>query len=296
MTRLTDRLRNPQILGSKGLLKRIINSPVVPLQYWDKPKSGNLGDQLSPLIVESVLGRPTKLHRTGPRMLAIGSILGLADSRTVVWGAGFVGDFERLTTGARPNILAVRGPRTAELLRRHHGLHVSNFGDPALLAARLLGPSEDTRPRRLQSRRASLSDTLVIPHNVQRGAFSETQRAPGELLSFAVRDRSTIIATLGRISRASAVISTGLHGLVLAHALGIPACWVHITNPSVPQINGGQFKFKDYFDSVGAVDMQPVLWDGISTLSARQLFFWRPESDALESRIDDLLTALSAVT
>ena len=52
---------------------------------------------------------------------------------------------------------------------------------------------------------------------------------------------------LKEISECENIISTGLHGLIIADSYGIPNCWCEISD----KILGNNFKFHDYFSSFG---------------------------------------------
>ena len=52
---------------------------------------------------------------------------------------------------------------------------------------------------------------------------------------------------LKEISECENIISTGLHGLIIADSYGIPNCWCEISD----KILGNRFKFHDYFSSFG---------------------------------------------
>lgn len=114
------------------------------------------------------------------------------------------------------------------------------FGDPAVLFPLI-------RPATL----AQQHDLGVIPH------FREQQEpAVARLRAEGVK----IIDIMGGVDRfvsdlvtCRAVASSSLHGLVAAHAYGIPALWVTITDAPA----GDGFKFCDYLDGVAAEQHEP---------------------------------------
>jgi len=59
------------------------------------------------------------------------------------------------------------------------------------------------------------------------------------------------------IRRCSLVATTSLHGLVVAHAYGIPAVWVEFK----PLPSGDRTKFLDYLESVGRFGASPLVVD-----------------------------------
>ena len=59
------------------------------------------------------------------------------------------------------------------------------------------------------------------------------------------------------------ILSSSLHGLILAETYGIPTCRIVLSN----KIEGGDFKFYDYYSGVGIKTMETViLYDDISDL------------------------------
>lgn len=60
----------------------------VALYWWQRPRRGNLGDALSPLVVSALSGRKVVFAKS-QRLIAIGSVLHLATDGDIVWGAGF---------------------------------------------------------------------------------------------------------------------------------------------------------------------------------------------------------------
>ncbi|WP_419539051.1 polysaccharide pyruvyl transferase family protein [Micrococcus yunnanensis] len=91
------------------------------------------------------------------------------------------------------------------------------------------------RPARTDRHRAHLSQlhepfvrTLARRIGSERCVVVDARRRPGRVIE--------------EIGRCSAVISTSLHGLIVADALGVPAAWATADPPLI----GGDFKFRDH--------------------------------------------------
>jgi hypothetical protein len=287
-------------------MRRILSAALAggeaAVQWWDKPRGGNLGDQLSPLIVERVLGVGTRLVDAGPRLLAIGSVLGLADRQTVVWGSGFVSGGDAPTGRRPPVVLAVRGPRTARRLVELGSPSPEVLGDPGLLAPLLLEPSAASdRPDTTghggitTSVRPTKDRVGLILHIDHLTSAEELGQLPDVdvVIDFRVRGAEQITEVLRTIRSCSRIISSGLHGLVLAHAFGIPAAWVEFTSPGYRPLNGGRFKFHDHLESVGSAVETPNVIEDPRAIRPDLLHYTLPERDAVMHLVEDLTRALS---
>jgi hypothetical protein len=69
------------------------------------------------------------------------------------------------------------------------------------------------------------------------------------------------------ITACHAILSSSLHGLIVAEAYGVPAAWMTITD----KVKGGGFKFCDYYLATGREPPQPLPWDRALTLAADRL-------------------------
>src|SRR5699024_10245514 len=52
---------------------------------------------------------------------------------------------------------------------------------------------------------------------------------------------------VAQIANASSIVSTSLHGLIIAQAYGVPWIWLRVIDQ---ELIGGDFKFKDFFSTV----------------------------------------------
>lgn len=206
----------------------------------------NFGDAISPLIVAHVAGR--EVVHTGARncgMLAIGSLLQVmrrnygkprADGvRPWIWGAG-------LLHAVQPDFLdnvqvaLLRGPVSAALL----GLKAERFGDPGLLVPSLLGD--------LPERRDHVG--LVVHHRQNDDpALAALIAAEPALRLIDVRDDALDVCR--RIAACAHVITSSLHGLIVADACGVASTWLDPGTQS-------HLKYLDYAASVGRMMIAPV--------------------------------------
>lgn len=196
----------------------------------------NAGDVASGVVVAHVSGETPNIvgleWRAGPNLLAIGSILEWADEQSVVWGSGFIIAGSRLLAAPRA-ILAVRGELTRAGLIGQGISCDPVLGDPGIFISEIYP-------------RGTIQWSVgVVPHYVDLDTpFVERARAAGLRVINPLLPFETFISELAACDR---VISSSLHGLIFAHAYGIPAIWVELSD----RVMGDGFKFRDYYSSVG---------------------------------------------
>jgi pyruvyltransferase len=225
----------------------------LPVWYWKRANGGkNLGDFLGRFIPEQLSEKNCCFESldSGKRAhLCVGSILQhKLHSACCVWGAGFVSQPPKFP--ADLNIFAVRGPLSLQVLRAHGYDEPIAMGDPALLLPLIVAP---------EAREPSF-ELGIIPHYIDQATFRDRcpeMNMPPEsaTLRCCLLDIETenVQAFVGRLVRCKFIISSSLHGLILAHAYGIPAVWVQFSD----QLIGGKFKFLDYFMSVSIPPYNP---------------------------------------
>lgn len=251
----------------------------VSLYYWnDMP---NFGDRLNEDICRFLSGSdPVWASPKRCRAAFIGSILEkfiyrrkcwTADALWIkyfrgkvdVWGSGFIKDpessDERLMR--RLNIRAVRGKITLERLRRLTGNALDNvaIGDPGLLASKIY-----------PAKSPAFRVCGIIPHHAELAAIKRSddtvalERESGILQDSTVKamplferlaksipgavvlnPESPPKTVIGRISECEAVLSSAMHGLIVADSFGIPNMRVIASG----SLMGGDYKFKDYYSA-----------------------------------------------
>jgi pyruvyltransferase len=242
-----------------------------PITRWIPKVSrlGNFGDLLGPIIVRRVvtrlgLGRALSSQQ---RLLAVGSILRLAQPGDTVWGAGING--KSIGDGVYPrlDIRAVRGPATAEVLKATNESVPAVYGDPALLIPQLWTDAELGIERRS-------GGVVVMPNYNDLDAFP----------SDAVSPLGNPLERIRMLASATRVVASSLHALVIAEAYGVPA--VLVTSSAEHD-----FKYRDYYEGTGrampvpvdiadAADADPAPpitdWSADALLDAFPRDLWRP--------------------
>lgn len=209
---------------------------------------GNFGDIASKEVVEKITGRRTlPSGNIGPKLLAIGSVIHMAEEGDIVWGSGSKGNQPGF---ARPvsnlSVHAVRGPKTLEFLKRN-GISTSGVKalfDPGCLIPLLYKKEIATwhaRPDKV------LRDYIVIPHFRDDLILRREHIAHSQHI---VSVDQTPVGMIEAILGAKRVISSSLHGLIFAEALGIPALWL------APIGGEDEMKFYDYYYGTERFDVK----------------------------------------
>lgn len=223
------------------ILKNTI-SPII-LGYYET-RFSNFGDQLSKAIIEKILKRKiqainlAKEKNISNKLIALGSIFHYAKNKDVIWGTGINPYWQKqknIFSFFKPlknlDIRAVRGPLTREYILNNLKIDCPKiYGDPALLLPQLF-PELKRKPKRTIG---------IIPHIKDINLFAENPNliSPSD-------DWKKVVK---QILECKFIISSSLHGLIVAEAFGIPARWLN--NKSLPSYEKeGTFKYNDYYAS-----------------------------------------------
>lgn len=175
-------------------------------------KGQNFGDYLSQVVVSEFAMRLIEHPKRRPNknLLAIGSILHLAKDDDVVWGSGVNGKMGHSNyLFGNLDVRCVRGPITKEFLENRGVSVPERFGDPALLLP-LLFP--DFVPI-INKNKVTVIPNLNELHEVRR-------IIPREWNLVSPLNHWSIV--LQEILTSEIVLSSSLHGIILAEAWGIP--------------------------------------------------------------------------
>jgi pyruvyltransferase len=193
--------------------------------YWFTAVD-NLGDLLNPVILPYFLPKHRVVFYNGieqPKLLAIGSIMGCILPGDVVWGTGVLRESDTFEHCNRVKFLSVRGPLTRKILIECGGNVPEIYGDPGLLMPFIYNPKIEKKRK-----------VGFVAHYADKPYFAGCidiqqpwQKVIDEILS------------------CEKIISSSLHGMVIAEAYGIPACFEQ------GSIEGIRFKFRDYVEGTG---------------------------------------------
>ena len=224
----------------------------IPLFYWSEIKFAgrskeNYGDLLSKYIVEKISGGQVKwvqpkkqpwytFNKTN--YLAIGSIIHHATRNSIIWGSGLIDEQLRIE---RANFKAVRGPRTREYLLQFGYECPEIYGDPALLLPTIYFPEP-----------GKCYEIGIIPHYTDFQSVNDQYRSNPEILVIDLLTMDVEQVT-NEILKCESLISSSLHGVIVAHAYKIPCVWVEFSD----KLFGSGVKFFDYLESVKLPPYKP---------------------------------------
>ena len=214
--------------------------------YWctgrglDDHSKRNFGDYLSADLVEMVSERKV-VHAQVKRadMIAIGSVLVREQKAKIlgfprrlhIWGTGSGSPHD--TFSNRHYYHAVRGTKCMDQIEGLKSQPV--LGDPGLLCPFLV-----KKPDRKKTRIG------IIPHLSHQSSpeiAALLQRLPGSRI---IDVYSPVKQVLEEIASCDFVLSSSLHGLIVADSYGVPSQWLTLERNS-----DWEFKFLDYYTSFG---------------------------------------------
>ncbi len=205
--------------------------------YWWRSVA-NFGDALAPLLLEhfadvKVIWEPVETTE----IVSVGSVLEhiKPDWKGYILGSGKHKEHTKLTIGSEAKILALRGPLTAKFFTGSYAL-----GDPGILANELVGPQK------------KLWDIGIVPHwrdTTLAGSFPKL--IPKQYSCKVIDVRESPLEVLRQIGSCGKIVTSSLHGMIVADAFGLPRRVEYCPELSKPS-EGGDFKFRDYSESIHA--------------------------------------------
>lgn len=195
--------------------------------YFTSDNPLNVGDALSPFILENFTKHKAELASSDEsgKLLLVGSLLDIVKDNDTICGIGSNKPNFTLEANDTMRFISVRGPLTRFQIK---GADVpKNYGDPALLLPLMYFPKIEKKKK-----------TGIIPHYVDKKYFPKDQIIDIE------QDYTTFV---DQILECDEIISSSLHGIIIAEAYGIKTKWVMYGD----KIEGGEFKYQDYFLGTG---------------------------------------------
>lgn len=217
----------------------------------------NWGDAVGPILAEIISGE--RVNSVNGSMKTngyafVGSILNWVNGDNIeVCGVGFSKDGLKINCGIK-KIHSTRGPLTKRRLDELGIPSPEIYGDPVLLYPKYYSPNIEKKYK-----------LGVIPHYVDKNN--------PVLNKFKGRDDVKIInimrsdkdmknhSFINEVLECENIISSSLHGIILADAYNIPTGWVELSD----NVIGEGFKFRDYFLSVKKTDLTPLQFNNNTT-------------------------------
>lgn len=233
--------------GNKILNSSIPTIPnIVNIHFWETKMdkrvvsaTRNVGDDLALPIVNFMLNKKgLKLDQPVPEtkhLYTIGSILQYGFTDATVWGSGFAYELHpdlsvfHQKKHRTLDIRCVRGPKTrSTLLSLGHNCP-EIYGDPAVLMPLIYSPECTCKEK---------EEYLIIAQTGRTSEF-EGPKFEGRVVSM----DNTYKKVINRIVGSEKVISSSLHGIILAEVYGIPAVFLQNREDAL------NYKFYDWYES-----------------------------------------------
>ena len=264
------------------------SSKRIRLFWWNEVEiqgkaKQNYGDLLGKYLVEKISGKKVVFSWPNtfsfydffaPIYVTIGSILTHVNKKCIVWGSGIIAKEFHVK---KAKFLAVRGPQTRAFLLQK-GYDVPEvYGDPALLLPKYYYPKISKKYK-----------IGVIPHydDYKKVKDFYKNEAPILLIDLMTND---VEKTTNHFLECEKIVSSSLHGIIVAHAYGIPAVWQKFSG----DVFGDDIKYQDYFESVLITPYKPGIINYKMNVSKLENLFidkqTLPNSKVIDNLCDKLM-------
>ncbi len=259
----------------------------IALFYWsskvfEKKDQENYGDILSAQIVSWVSDKEVSFYNAPhkkkswfkkPYLMAIGSIMSYTQPKATVWGSGIISRNDQFSNAM---FCAVRGPLSRKRILELGYSCPEVYGDPAILLPDYYQPTIEKK-----------FEYGFIPHYVDQDSVSQWYGNDTDVTVLNLI-HDDVFYTTDCILECKKVISSSLHGVIVAQTYGIPAIWVQFSD----KLSGDNVKYDDYFLSVGMTPYKPLYIDKKIPLNQYESVFSKVETVPDEQKIKEVRIAL----
>ena len=211
--------------------------------------SNNVGDAWVAYLYRKLTGKlPVWAKPQESGYVLGGSVLNHAGPHTICWGAGLASLRDEVHPDA--DIRSFRGPLSRTIAMASGNMGPEIYGDSSMIAPDLLSTRRNGKPLR-----QPLHKLGVIPHYVdmqRTWAWHQDAQDTGGVKLINVF--APVEEFIEEVNSCTRIVSSSLHGLVFAHAYGIPALWVKISD----SIGGDGSKYRDHLMAMGMDVYAPV--------------------------------------
>ncbi|WP_217652570.1 polysaccharide pyruvyl transferase family protein [Streptomyces aidingensis] len=209
----------------------------IKLAWWAKPFPGNFGDWLGPMIFaekteRSIVYQGPTSPSTDPHLMSVGSIGRFIKPSSIVVGTGISTD--ELELDRKAEYLSVRGPITAEVVRRSGGPLVDSLGDPGVLISRIV-----------PVQRGLTNGKTVLVRHFTHANLPVTLPEGMEELSVLMSHPDAIRTFVTKLNEYDAVVTSAMHVMIICHSYGIPCALVTFEGME-STVHGNGIKYRDY--------------------------------------------------
>jgi len=226
----------------------VVNGFFEPINHGSKASKRlrNWGDAVNYYLIKELSRKNivdykhsilSKIKRKN-NFLFVGSIITqLSNPKSIIWGSGVISDNEELNIKPE-KVLAVRGPLTRNYLLKNNIPCPEVYGDPVLLMSKIYKPFKSIK-----------YDLGIIPHHIDEedvNLLRIMNNANVKIKIISLVTYSNWKSVINDICECNFIVSSSLHGLILADSYNIPNSWVLFSD----KIMGDNFKYYDYYASV----------------------------------------------
>lgn len=242
---------NRSILRNKNLIcKNTKQRNKVNLDYWTKQE--NVGDALAPVIYDWMLkrrGLTRDSHSsTTSILLTVGSVISINHYDAVIWGSGMhtissIIKNYNWRKRAKLDIRAVRGPITQQILEfSKYDCTNAALGDPAILMPMIYQNGSQEKKH----------DVSIVTHWCFDKVDEEITSSGLNVINVNTKDYKYFI---DEIVSSRLVISSSLHGIILAESYGVPAIFLNRNNCMKKEL----MKYYDWYFSTGRYSVKMAM-------------------------------------